>query len=432
MRDAGQQAFHAPYALSVASGGETPATTGNRLPEAAPDAAETAPGEPVRIDVLANDADPEGGALSLIALEAEGLEGTATIEGGEIVYDPGAAFDDLAPGAAATETFRYAVADGAGGSSAAEVTVTVRADEAAGPLEAADDAFSLVAGRTVRLDPLANDRDPGGGALSLGAVAAEGVQGELVRQGDALLYTPPATLLDLPPEGALTERFSYALEGTGGRTAEAEVVLTVFNADCVPGTAGPDAFVADGGAPCYDGRAGADEIAFPFALPADPAAIAPADGGFRVTTPSGGAVEVLSVETLVFEDATLETRESEAAASVLRYYIGGLGRLPDYAGAGFWIDRVEDGALGLDGFARAILVSEEFDARFPPGASDTEFLVDVYANVFGRDPDDDGLAFWQGRVGDAPRWQIVQIFADSDEAREIYADDTDDGVLALA
>ncbi|WP_037911774.1 Ig-like domain-containing protein, partial [Sulfitobacter mediterraneus] len=66
-------------------------------------------------NVLANDSDPEGGALTLVSVEPNGAVGTLTfLADGTITYDPGAAFADLVEGRAESENFTYVVRDDLG------------------------------------------------------------------------------------------------------------------------------------------------------------------------------------------------------------------------------------------------------------------------------------------------------------------------------
>jgi hypothetical protein len=108
----------------------------NRAPVAADDTASTVSGEPVSIDVLANDVDPDDDPLSVTAVTVPG-NGTAVIAGGGVVYTSQVGFTG-------TDTFTYTIADGRGGTATATVIVTVTATE--GPpdtvrlLDACDDA----------------------------------------------------------------------------------------------------------------------------------------------------------------------------------------------------------------------------------------------------------------------------------------------------
>ena len=109
----------------------------NTLPVANPD---TAPGavedQTVTIDVVANDTDADGNALTLQSIgtiTVVGPEGVtlgtlaanaATIAGNQLVLNPGMAFDNLNEGQTATVTIAYTISDGFGGNASSTATVT--------------------------------------------------------------------------------------------------------------------------------------------------------------------------------------------------------------------------------------------------------------------------------------------------------------------
>ncbi|MHC4252105.1 MAG: Ig-like domain-containing protein, partial [Planctomycetota bacterium] len=92
----------------------------NDLPVAADDAADTAAEVPVYIPVLANDSDDDGEPLTIVG-KTDPANGTATIVGDFILYDPGA-WTGVA-------TFDYTMEDPNGESDTATVTVTVGAND---------------------------------------------------------------------------------------------------------------------------------------------------------------------------------------------------------------------------------------------------------------------------------------------------------------
>lgn len=91
----------------------------NNPPQAMDDAATTRENRPVKVPVLANDFDPDGDPLEVVAL-GEPAHGTliATKKSGVATYKPTSGFTG-------TDTFTYTVEDGRGGSASATVTVTV-------------------------------------------------------------------------------------------------------------------------------------------------------------------------------------------------------------------------------------------------------------------------------------------------------------------
>ncbi len=89
----------------------------NNAPLAVDDEAWTPPGQPVTIDVLANDVDFDGDPLTVDTV-FNPASGTATVEGNTIVYEPGLDFEGV-------DAFAYVVSDGACGVAQAGIRVLV-------------------------------------------------------------------------------------------------------------------------------------------------------------------------------------------------------------------------------------------------------------------------------------------------------------------
>ncbi|MEE4117518.1 MAG: Ig-like domain-containing protein, partial [Paracoccaceae bacterium] len=121
------------------------ASLANQAPTGVDDKGATDEDTPVTVaadGVLGNDTDPEGGTLTVTAVNGvEGDVGTlinlasgARLElnaDGSYTYDPNGKFEDLTEGQFATDTFEYTVSDEFGASDTATVTVKIegKADE---------------------------------------------------------------------------------------------------------------------------------------------------------------------------------------------------------------------------------------------------------------------------------------------------------------
>lgn len=82
---------------------------------------------------------------------------------------------------------------------------------------------------------------------------------------------------------------------------------------------------------------------------------------------------------------------------VLEGYIAYYGRPADVAGLGYWAQRLADGGGELAVIIDAFGVSAEFDDRF--GSLNDESLIrNLYQQLFGREPDPPGLAFYLGEL----------------------------------
>ena len=133
-----------------------PAT--NRAPTPADDLVSTAFDTATSIDVLANDSDPDGGDVSLVAVTAP-LRGAATIVSGRVRYTPPTGFSGLV-------TFGYSVTDNQGLVGTASITVQV-VDRVRIPPLTNDDLVTALVGSVSSFNPLANDLDPDGSATAL-------------------------------------------------------------------------------------------------------------------------------------------------------------------------------------------------------------------------------------------------------------------------
>ncbi len=205
------------YRVSDGNGGSDTAnvtvtvTPVNDPPVAVSDAATVEEDGAVGIDVLANDSDVDGDPLTASVDTGPG-HGIATVQAdGTLRYRP-------APDFAGTDSFRYRVSDGNGGSNTATVTVTVTPVN--DPPVAADDVASVAEDGSVDVDVLANDTDVDGDLLapSIASLPAHGTVA--VRPDNTLRYVPEANYTG-------SDTWTYAVDDGHGGTATASVTVTV-------------------------------------------------------------------------------------------------------------------------------------------------------------------------------------------------------------
>lgn len=140
----------------------------NRAPAAVADSYTVDCGAATTFNVLANDTDPDGDALTITSVSTPG-KGTATISGNKIVYTPGAATCS-----GATDSFTYTITDPKGATSTATVAVKINAAPVVAPNDppvAVDDRVDVPCNGVKTLSSLlANDYDPNGDPLKIIAV----------------------------------------------------------------------------------------------------------------------------------------------------------------------------------------------------------------------------------------------------------------------
>lgn len=168
----------------------------------------------VPLDVLANDSDPDGDALTIAAV-TQPPGGTVTIN-----EDARGLTLQTQPDNHSTVTFTYTVSDGNGGSAAATVRLAFLA--AKHPPQAVDDATTVAqdSGPTA-IDVLGNDTDVDGDPLTIVAVTQPS-------DGLAVTATSPASITFQPNAGfSGTTTFTYTISDGTGNAATAMVTVHV-------------------------------------------------------------------------------------------------------------------------------------------------------------------------------------------------------------
>jgi cysteine-rich repeat protein len=189
----------------------------NDAPTPAPDVAQTTEDTAVQIaaaDLLGNDGDIDGDALSVVAVQSPST-GAVTLAGGVVTFTPGADVNGAA-------SFDYVVSDGTTTAVASVAVAIAPVNDApvavADPLVTAEDAALVIATSTLT----DNDLDVDGDALTVTAVGAP-VNGTVALSGTTITFTPGPNF-----NGAA--RFEYVVsDGQLTAVALAEVSVTSVN-----------------------------------------------------------------------------------------------------------------------------------------------------------------------------------------------------------
>ncbi|MCP5477271.1 MAG: tandem-95 repeat protein [Rhodanobacteraceae bacterium] len=185
----------------------------NRAPVAADDAVSQHACELISIPVLANDSDPDGDALSIVAIGATQNGGSVTDNGdGTLGYEPP---QDGAVCAGGGDSFTYTVADPSGAESTATVSVGF---ENVAPV-AMDDSGTTDYQMPAFIDALANDSDADGDTLTI-VGTTDGAHGYVeIGEDGRLHYVPESGFSGV-------DQFTYTISD-GRETATANVTVTV-------------------------------------------------------------------------------------------------------------------------------------------------------------------------------------------------------------
>ncbi len=183
----------------------------NDRPVAANDEATTNEDTAVNIDVLSNDDDVDGDALSISAIVTQATHGTATTDGSQVTYTPDAGYNG-------PDSFEYEVSDGNGGLDTATVSVTVNAVNDR-PLAVDDDA-ATDEDVAVNIDVLANDSDPDGDEITVSDIVEMNNGSVVINIDSTVTYTPNANYNG-------TDTFKYEVSDGNGGLDTATVTVTV-------------------------------------------------------------------------------------------------------------------------------------------------------------------------------------------------------------
>lgn len=438
----------------LGAGTPPPGPDANTPPVAADDVAMVGEaGPPLSIPVLGNDTDADADPLTVVALDTSLTDGTASIGPGgtSISYDPAGAFDALLDGQDVVDTLSYTISDGRGGTAQAVVRVTVKGAGGPGantPPVARDDAvstlFTMAAlGNVLGDNGMGPDTDADADPLSVIAVAGQpgDVGTEVALPSGALFtlaadggftYDPNGAFDGLAAGSSADDTVLYSIsDGQGGfDTAALTVTVETPEFDTIPGTDGDDDFdVPDLDTPrVLDGQDGDDSANLPGSV--EDYDIVPIEGGFRLFPDQGEPIDLLSIETVNFDDATLFTDTSLALQSVFLVYQTFLNREADFLGLTFWKAVLESG-FTIDEVADFFPVSPEFETVFGADLSNKEYVETLYQSGLGRDGDAEGCAFWAGLLDDGTldRGDVGLAFALSDEIRMRFENQIDDGLL---
>jgi len=198
--------------ISVAEncGGTTPT---NNNPVAVDDYSSTAVNTPVNINVIGNDGDFDGDALTICG-NSNPTNGTVTQTGTSFIYTPNAGFTG-------TDAFTYTVCDGKGGSDTATVYITVEGDTTppvTGSIQANDDNATVsCSANGTAIDVTSND-GPAGTEIFFCSFSQPS-NGSVIQSGFGFVYYPNENYSG-------TDSFTYTA-CSGGVEDAATVNITV-------------------------------------------------------------------------------------------------------------------------------------------------------------------------------------------------------------
>jgi VCBS repeat-containing protein len=228
-------------------------------------------GAPILISVLANDSDVDHGAvLTLNSASAPSGQGTASVVGNQVRFDPGTDFDDLAAGQTEQVVVSYEIQDEYGATATSTVTITVTGAND-GPTAVADTGTTHE-NAVLTVDVLANDEDVDNGAvLTIVSASVTPGEGSVTIVDNKIRYDPGNDLDYLADGESYVVVVNYTMQDEHGVQSSTTLSITVQGEtdgtingtegdDVLIGTPDADAIFAFGGNDTVFGQGGDDFI----------------------------------------------------------------------------------------------------------------------------------------------------------------------------
>ncbi|MFL6195457.1 MAG: Ig-like domain-containing protein, partial [Thermoanaerobaculia bacterium] len=202
----------------------------NDAPAAVNDTATVAEDGTVDVNVLVNDLDPDGDALTVAAV-TQGTHGTVSINPDKTVkYVPAANYNG-------SDSFTYTISDG---TVTATATVSITVTPVNDAPVAVNDTATVAEDGSVDVAVLANDTDVDGDALTVSSVT-QGTDGAVsINADNTVRYVPAANY-------GGSDSFTYTVSDGNGGSATATVTITVTSVNDAPVANADSATVAEDG-----------------------------------------------------------------------------------------------------------------------------------------------------------------------------------------
>ncbi|MFT6674217.1 MAG: VCBS repeat-containing protein [Sulfitobacter sp.] len=220
---------------AVASSTVTVTVTGVNAPPAFADGVMAAAedGAAVTLNLSTLVSDPDQGDSQSFSLGSTDAEGTFSLAGAELTFDPGSGFQYLGAGETTDVTAQVSVQDAAGASDSATITVTITGENDApafenGTLEATEGGDAV----TLDLSALVTDSDAGDStAFILGPTQGSGT---FSLAGNVLAFDPGADFQALAAGETTSVSAQISVQDSAGEIAVSLVTVTVTGVNQAP------------------------------------------------------------------------------------------------------------------------------------------------------------------------------------------------------
>lgn len=179
------------------------------------------------------------------------------------------------------------------------------------------------------------------------------------------------------------------------------------------GTAGDDYLTGAASGARLDGGAGLDTVVYGERRNAY--TIKASGDAIKVEKASSVGADTLSgVERILFKDGAVGLDIAGAGGQAYRLYQAAFNRVPDEGGLGYWIAQMDNG-MSVRDVAYNFFNSNEFQIKNWM-LDDVKFVTQLYWNVLHRLPEQPGVDYWVGALGQGlPRHEVLAFFSEGPE-----------------
>lgn len=242
--------------------------------------------------------------------------------------------------------------------------------------------------------------------------------------------------LTIKPTQTLLYGQNYVIEVSAGAVKDGKgnvfagsqtLAFKTVNGEILNGGGGDDILITSAGSDRVDGGAGKDIVVFSGKL--SEYIISQQTGSYKVNAKNGtsGEDQLVNVESLKFDDMTVNLRVQNAVAGasadgvqrLIELYVAFFNRVPDADGLAYWLGELKAGK-SMNAIADIFYnAGVQFSSLtgFSATMSNSDFIHVIYKNVLGRTDgaDADGLAYWNQQLseGKASRGSLVSTILDA-------------------
>ena len=158
---------------------------------------------------------------------------------------------------------------------------------------------------------------------------------------------------------------------------------------------------------------------------------------YHIKTKSG-IENITELETLTFPDRDMDINQDiinvfnqitgidNITGQIFRLYEASFNRIPDNEGFSYWLKMHNSGENTYRQIGESFIKSQEFIAKYSIDLTNSDYISNLYLNIFERSSDESGHEYWLGQLdnGIETKEEVLMGFAESDESKSLFIKNT--------